>query len=53
VCTPETLGRATAQITGVLNGRPFASYFNLNNGCEIGRWLTLQDLLGDPRGLAR
>lgn len=45
-CTEIYGGPAQAQVTGRFRGRLVRASFNLQNGCEIGRWTGLRFLLG-------
>jgi len=46
VCTEIYGGPAEALVTGRFRGRLVRAAFNLQNGCEIGRWNRLRFLLG-------
>jgi Subtilisin inhibitor-like len=48
VCTEIYGGPAQAVIAGRFRGGLVRATFNLQNGCEIGRWLRLRFLLGAP-----
>jgi hypothetical protein len=48
VCTLIYGGPAEALVTGRFRGGLVRARFNLQNGCEIGRWMRLRFLLGSP-----
>jgi hypothetical protein len=45
-CTEIYGGPAQALVTGRFRGRLVRATFNLQDGCEIGRWASLRFLLG-------
>ena len=45
MCTAQYGGRATAHVTGSWQGRNIDSTFTRKNGCEIGRWRTVEPVL--------
>jgi Subtilisin inhibitor-like len=47
-CTEIYGGPAQALVIGRFRGGLVRARFNLQNGCEIGRWLRLRFLLGAP-----
>jgi hypothetical protein len=44
-CTQIYGGDETAEVSGVVDGRPMEASFSRENGCEISRWEALAPLL--------
>lgn len=53
VCAEIYGGPAQALVTGRFRGGLVRASFNLQNGCEIGRWTRLRFLLGVPAAHGR
>ncbi|MGW1883582.1 SSI family serine proteinase inhibitor [Streptomyces sp. NPDC001970] len=49
MCTQMYGGPATARVTGTWHGRSVDATFDRSNGCEIGRWQTLEPVLPTAR----
>jgi hypothetical protein len=49
-CTQVYGGRATALVTGRIDGRQVDADFDLHDGCAINRWKRFAWLLGEPPG---
>ncbi|MFE3658591.1 SSI family serine proteinase inhibitor [Streptomyces sp. NPDC059165] len=49
ICTMQYGGPATARITGIWRGRNVDATFQRGNGCEIGRWRSLEPVLPTAR----
>lgn len=52
VCTQIYGGPQTAVLSGSWRGERIEAEFSRENGCEIMRWDTVAEVLGDPGGLA-
>ncbi|MEU3606601.1 SSI family serine proteinase inhibitor [Streptomyces sp. NPDC035033] len=50
MCTQVYGGAATAQVTGVWQGRRIDARFSRANGCEIDRWKNAEPILPSVRG---
>lgn len=50
-CTEVYGGPQTARVLGTVDGAPVDAAFSRTNGCEIGRWNAVVDLLGTAGGL--
>ncbi|WP_458780930.1 SSI family serine proteinase inhibitor [Arthrobacter sp. D3-16] len=52
VCTEQYGGPQEATVTGVVDGVPVDVAFTRTNGCEIGAWDAVKDVLGAAGGAA-
>ncbi|WP_285725518.1 hypothetical protein [Psychromicrobium xiongbiense] len=50
ICTQQSGGPQTAEVTGIVNGRQVDKTFDQHNGCTIEQWNLLKPLFGSAAG---